>query len=83
MLIEGNKSADTALHKSAVLIRMVSHHTAMIQMVHRTRLIFTTNLICSSGSSNHYGNPMCIEWNSSISNVKKERKWMKSKLPCY
>jgi hypothetical protein len=61
MLIEGNKSADAASHKSAVLIRLVSYHTAMIQMLHRTRLIFMTNLICSSGSCNHYENPVCIE----------------------
>lgn len=71
MLIEGN-NADTTSHKSAVLIRLVSYHTAMIQMLHWTRLIFMTNFIRSSGSSNHYKNPVCNEWNSSISNVKKE-----------
>jgi len=75
MLIEGNNSADTASHKSAVLLILVSYHTAMIQMLHRTRLIFMTNLICSSGSSNHYENPVCIEWNSSMSNVKKASGW--------
>lgn len=65
MLIEGNTSADTASHKSADLIRLVSCHTAMIQMLHRTRLIIMTNLICSSESSNHYEN-------LPISTVKKE-----------
>jgi hypothetical protein len=46
MLIEGYKSANNASHKSAVLIRLVLYNTAMIQMLHRTRLIFMTNFIC-------------------------------------